>query len=429
MSLNLLRAACCCGLLLSMELPISIVVAADWPQWRGARGDGISDEKGLPTEWNATDNVAWKIPLPEPGNSTPIVWKDQVFVTQAIATENRRTLMCFDRKNGDLMWQAGTEWTQKDPTHGTNPLCSASPVTDGERVIAWFGSAGLFCYDMQGHELWRRDLGIQEHIWGYGSSPVIYGELCYLNFGPGERSFLIAVDRKTGKTVWQHDEPINTQGTDEAKFTNADFYGSWSTPVFRTVDSRDELVISFPFRLCAFEPLTGRELWTSTGINALVYTSPLIKDDVIVTMGGYSGMAMAIRAGADAHGALDKSHRIWRHPKTKQRIGSGAIHDGHIYVHNDPGIAECFELKSGKLVWEERLRGASPKGTNWSSVMIADGLCYTITQGGDCFVFRANPKFELVSKNGLGEPSNSSVVPSQGQLFIRTHKHLWCIGK
>lgn len=425
MALKSIGAACC--VLLFTQASISM--AADWPQWRGPLGDGVSHEKGLPTQWGAQDNVAWKTPLPEPGNSTPIVWNDQVFVTQAIAAENRRTLMCFDRKSGTLTWQAGTKWEQKDPTHGTNPLCSPSPVTNGERVIAWFGSAGLFCYDMQGNELWQRDLGTQEHIWGYGSSPVIHGELCYLNFGPGARSFLLAVEIKTGKTVWQHDEPINTQGTDEAKFTNADFYGSWSTPVFRTVGSREELVISFPFRLCAFEPLTGRELWTSNGINALVYTSPLIKDDLIVTMGGYSGMAMALRVGASVHGSLDESYRLWRHPRTKQRIGSGAIFDGHIYVHNDPSTAECIELESGKVVWEERLRGANPKGTNWSSVMIADGLCYTITQGGDCFVFRASPKFELVSKNALGEPSNSSVVPSQGQLFIRTHKHLWCIGK
>ena len=407
----------------------SFVLAENWPQWRGIRGDGVSDEKGLPTRWSTTDNVAWKTPLPGPGNSTPIVWNDQVFLTQEIAAEDRRTLMCFDRKSGELVWQAGTQWTQPDPTHGTNPQCSPSPVTDGERVIAWFGSAGLFCYDLQGNEIWRRDLGIQKHIWGYGASPVIRGDLCYLNFGPGERSFLIAVDCKSGQTVWQHDEPINTQGTSEAKFTNADFYGSWSTPVFRTVDEREELVISFPYRLCAFDPLTGRELWSASGINALVYTSPLISEDLIVTMGGYSGMAMAIRAGADAVGQLDESKRLWRHPRTKQRIGSGAIYDGHIYIHNDPGIAECFELTSGKLVWEERLRGASGKGTNWSSVMIADGLCYTITQGGDCFVFRASPEFELVAKNSLGEASNSSVAPSQGQLFIRTYKHLWCIGK
>lgn len=405
----------------------SDAVVADWPQWRGEKGNGNSDEKGLPTQWSTTENVAWKIALPEPGNSTPVIWGDRIFVTQPIAAQNRRTLMCFDRKNGKLLWQVGTEWVDADPTHSTNPLCSSSPVTDGERVIVWFGSAGLYCYDMEGKEVWKRDLGVQKHIWGYGSSPVIHGELCYLNFGPGERSFLIAVDRKSGQTIWQHDEPINKLGTAEAPFANADYYGSWSTPVFRNIAGRSQLISSFPFRVCAFDPLTGAEIWTSYGINALVYTSPLITGDVVVTMGGYSGMAMALTADANAHGDLTNSNRLWRHPKTKQRIGSGVIHDGHIYIHNDPGIAECFELSSGKLVWEKRLAGA--KGTNWSSVMLADGLCYTITQGGDCFVFRASPEFELVAQNALGEPSNSSIIASGGQLFIRTHKHLWCIGK
>ena len=134
-------------------------------------------------------------------------------------------------------------------------------------------------------------------------------------------------------------------------------------------------------------------------------------------------MAIGLKAGGS--GDITKDNRLWRHPKTKQRIGSGVIHNGHIYIHNDDGIAECFELQTGKLVWGERL----PGGTNWSSVLLADGLCYTITQQGDCLIFKADPKFELVTTNSLGEQSNSSIVPSDGQLFIRTYRHLWCIGQ
>jgi outer membrane protein assembly factor BamB len=403
------------------------VNAENWPEWRGPRGDGTCIEKGLPTTWTKTENVTWKVALPERGNSTPIVWGDRVFVTQAIEKEGRRTVMCFDRRDGKLIWQSGTEWKEEDPTHGTNPLCSASPVTDGERVVAWFGSAGLFCYDLEGKELWKRDLGIQRHIWGYGSSPVLHGDLCFLHFGPGERSFLIAVNKRTGETVWQHDEPINREGTSEAKFSKADYYGSWSTPLIRDIQGRMELIISFPFRVCALDPSSGKELWTCSGINALVYTSPIVADGVIVGMGGFGGMSIAFKAGGN--GDITQSHRLWRHPRTKQRIGSGAIHDGRIYIHNDPGIAECFDLHTGELVWEQRLSGEGSRGTNWSSVMLADGLCYTINQGGDCFVFKASPEFELVSTNPLGEHSNSSIVPSDGQLFIRTYQHLWCIGQ
>ncbi len=403
---------------------LASAAAEDWPQWRGPRGDGTRGEHNLPIRWGVDENVAWKIPLVEPGNSTPVVWQDRIFVTQPVAKQQRRTLLCLNRGDGRLLWEAGTEWDGEDPTHGTNPFCSSSPVTDGKRVIAWHGSAGLFCYDSEGRELWRRDLGTQKHIWGYGSSPVIHGELCYLNFGPGERSFLIALDCQTGETVWQHDEPINTAGTAEAKFANADFYGSWSTPVIRTVAGREQLIVSFPFRVRGFDPQTGSPLWSGEGINALVYTSPLIVDDLIVAMGGYNGMTVTLRLGQGP-----EPDRLWRHAKTKQRIGSGAIHDGHIYIHNDPGIAECFNLQTGELVWEQRLVGPSGKTTNWSSVMIAGGIGYTINQGGDCFVFRASPKFELLSTNSLDESSNSSIVPSQGQLLIRTHEHLWCIGK
>lgn len=400
----------------------SSTIAENWPGWRGPRGDGTCTEKGLSTTWSTTENVAWKIALPERGNSTPVVWGDRVFVTQAIEKENRRTLMCFDRKEGKLLWQKGTEWKEKELTHGTNPYCASSAVTDGERVVAWFGSAGIFCYDNDGNELWKRDLGSQKHIWGYGASPVLHGDLCYLNFGPGERSFLIALNKKTGETVWNHDEPYNKNGTDEAKSGNPDYTGSWSSPLFREVNGRNELLISFPFRVCGMDPASGKEFWTCTGTNALAYTSPLFADGIVVGMGGYNGMSIALKAGGS--GDVTKEQRLWRHPKTKQRIGSGVIHNGHIYIHNDPGIAECFELATGKLIWEERLKG----GVNWSSVMLADNLCYTITQEGACNVFKASPKFELVATNLLGEQSNSSIVPSDGQLFIRTHQNLWCIG-
>lgn len=419
---KLARVLCLLVLINVLQRP---AIAENWPAWRGPHGDGTCVEKELPTTWDTSNHVAWKVKLPERGNSTPIVWGEHVFVTQAIEKENRRTLMCFDRKEGKLLWQKGTEWAEKEPTHGTNPFCASSPVTDGERVIAWFGSAGLFCYDLEGNELWKRDLGIQKHIWGYGASPVLDGDLCYLNFGPGDRSFLIAVNKKTGETVWQHDEPYNPKGTDEAKSGNPDYYGSWSSPLLREIGGRRELLMSFPFRVCSLDPATGKEFWTSSGINALVYTSPIYSeaDNTIVGMGGFNGMSIALKAGGN--GDTTKTNRLWRHPKTKQRIGSGVIHEGHIYIHNDPGIAECFELATGKLVWEERLNG----GTNWSSVMLANGLCYTITQKGDCFVFKANPKFELVATNSLNEQSNSSIVPSNGQLFIRTYQHLWCIGE
>lgn len=404
---------------------------AHWPSWRGPNGDGICAETNLPVTWNRTENVRWRVDLPEPGNSTPVVWGNKIFLTQAVG--DRRTLMCFQRSDGALLWQKGVATKEREPTHTTNPYCSASPVTDGERVVASFASDGLYCYDLDGNELWRRtDLGRQIHIWGGGSSPVLHGELCFLNFGPGETTYLLAVNKRTGQTVWRQDEPTgygepaasDVQGGPKDQAT---FIGSWSMPVFVKVDGQDQLLMSWPRRLAAYDPATGRKLWTCGGLNPLCYTSPIHADGITVALGGFNGQAMAVRAGGE--GDVTSSRRLWHVSRTKQRIGSAVVYDGHVFIHTDPGVAECFELKTGKMIWEERLLGPSATGQNWSSVMLAEGRCYTINQGGDCFVFKASPQFEQVSVNPLGERSNSSIVPAFGNLFIRTHEALWCIGE
>ena len=161
-------------LISAMALVASAACASHWPSWRGGvEGAGVTQQKNLPVEWSNTKNVRWSVPLPDGGNSTPVVWADRLFITQAVAKENRRTVMCFDRADGRLLWQSGVSHTEKEETHEANPYCAASPATDGGRVIATFGSAGIHCYDFDGKELWRRDLGTQRHEWGYASSPVM----------------------------------------------------------------------------------------------------------------------------------------------------------------------------------------------------------------------------------------------------------------
>src|SRR5581483_2548081 len=193
--------------------------ADNWPAWRGPTGQGHSAETDLPVKWSATENVKWKVPLPDEGNSTPVVWGDRVFVTQATgkttwppkggggpATAESRMLLCFRRSDGKELWRKEVTYKEPESTHPTNPFCSASPATDGERVIVSHGSAGVFCYDLGGRELWRRDLGKCEHIWGNAASPVIYKNLVILNFGPGPRTFLVALDKQTGREVWKVEE-------------------------------------------------------------------------------------------------------------------------------------------------------------------------------------------------------------------------------
>ncbi len=412
---------CCTMLFAVILLSTTMALAGDWPAWRGPTGDGVSTETGLPVEWSREKNVRWRVPLPDRGNSTPIVLGDRVFITQAIEKEGWRGVMCFNRADGKLLWKTGVTYTEKEPTHSTNPYCSASPATDGERVLASYGSAGLYCYDLDGRELWHRDFGPQLHVWGNAASPVVVGDLCILNVGPGERTFLIAVDKKTGKTAWRHDEYGGEFGT-----SNKDWTGSWTTPIVIQAAGRDELVMSFPKRVCAFDPKTGKELWTCGGLGPLVYTSPLLSDGIIVAMSGFHGASLAVKAGGS--GDVTETNRLWHNPPpNKQRIGSGVISDGHIYILDDPGIAECIELETGKVVWEKRLEGPTKSYTSWSSMVLSEGKLFAVNHAGDTFVVRASPEFELLSTNSLGERTLASHAVSNGDIFVRTYQSLWCI--
>jgi outer membrane protein assembly factor BamB len=393
------------------------LLAANWPAWRGASGNGVSTENNLPTRWSTNENVRWRVALPEAGNSTPIVWGDRIFVTQPIAQENRRTVMCFDRKNGKLLWQSGVEVKEQERTHETNPYASGSPVTDGERVIAWFGSGGLVCYDFAGRELWRTGLGKHDHIFGYGGSPVLHGGLCFLNFGPGEREFLVAVNKKTGREVWRYESPTPA--------TN-DIHVSWSTPLITEWNGRSELISALRGQLAGHDPKTGKVRWQATNFGIQAKTSPVAGEGAVVISGDLKSAEIAVRLGGS--GDVSTTHLLWRKEPPKRRIGTGVIHNGHYFGAQTPGLADCIELTTGRVVWEERLRGSGANNAVWSSPVLSDGKLYIVNQNGDVFVLRAGDKFEIIAMSSLGERSNSSVVPADGELFIRTHQALWCIG-
>lgn len=401
--------------------------AANWPEWRGRQGLGISEETDLPLKWSATENARWKVPLPEPGNSTPIVWADRIFITQAVG--DQRLVICFSRADGRELWRGGAKGVAKEPTHDTNPYCSASPATDGERVYAWFGSAGLYCFDLDGKQLWHRDLGEHRHEWGYASGPVIHGDLCFLNFGPGSRVFLLAVDKRTGGDVWRNEFPpidVTMPRNDGFGSRPGGMIGSWCVPLLIDAGGREELVMSYPEQIRSYDPKTGKQLWLCRGLNPLIYSSTIFGDGVVVGMGGYSGSTVAVRAGGS--GDVTETRRLWHIPKDAGRIGSGVIKGGHIYILNTPGVAQCIELRTGKPVWEERLHGSGAVSGSWSSMVLAGDRLYVLNQNSDTIVLKAATRFEKLAVNALGDGRcNASIVPSNGEFFIRTHKHLWCI--
>jgi outer membrane protein assembly factor BamB len=404
------------------QICVLVASAENWPAWRGPEGNGYCRERNLPLTWSATENVRWKVPLPGPGNSTPVIWGDRIFLTQATEKGKNRSLLCLDRNDGRTLWQQAIEYPEREPTHDTNPYCSASPVTDGERVVVSFGSAGWACYDFEGKQLWHRDLGPCLHIWGNAASPVLYDRLALLNFGPGERTFLLAVDKKTGEDVWKVEEPGGKFG-DKGP---SEWVGSWSTPAMATLAGRDELIMSWPSILKSYNPRTGDLLWTCRGLerdqgtSGLVYTSPLVSPEVIVAMGGFNGPSLAVRTSGT--GDVTETQRLWRVRSGPQRIGSGVIVGPHIFMVNEPGTFQCLELQTGKELWTERLG----KGI-WGSLVYADGRLYVTNLEGETLVLAAQPTFEILGRNPLNERTLASIAVSDGALFIRTYQHLWCI--
>jgi len=417
--------------------------ADHWPQWRGPTGNGVTIETDVLSEWGPDKNVRWRTPLPEAGNSTPVVWGDYVFLTQPESGTLRRTLMSFHRPDGQLRWQEGVTYSAKEPSHATNPYCSPSPATDGERVIVWFGSAGLFCYDMDGKELWRRDFGLQEHMWGHGSSPILFNDLCILNFGPGKQEMLIAVDKVTGDDVWRVDsiplaKEIALSSTENngnaAERSSGDdlaniLRGSWSTPIIIDTGTRKELIVSHPRRITSYDPTSGSQFWTCGEYAPLAYASPVYADGVIVVLGGWFGASLAVKVGGS--GDVTDSRTVWHKPRDGSYLSTGVTYEEHLYVASMEGLISCIDTRTGEQAWEERLESSSGRNEVWSSsTMTGDGLMYVSNQTGDTFVFRPNPRsYNQVSRNSINEHTNSSAIIGNGEVFIRTHKALWCFAE
>jgi outer membrane protein assembly factor BamB len=391
--------------------------AANWPEWRGPDGTGIASGPAPVARWSANENVLWRTPLPEPGNSTPVVWGSSLFLTQP-KKGGHRLVLCLDRATGKIKWEAGVQAEADEPTHSTNPYGSASPAVDGERVVAWFGSAGVVALDHQGKQLWRTGLGRQRHTWGYAASPVIAGDLVLVHFGPGDRSFLAALDKKNGKILWQKDFAPG-KGAAFANWSPEDMYGSWSTPFVLRRDGKTEIVLTAPGRVIAFDPSTGKELWSADGLGDLVYPSAVHGDGAILAASGFGGPVMAVKPGGQ---------QLWRQAKGRNLIGSAVLTGGHAYMVDTLGIAHCMKLDSGETVWSQRLQADGEDNGVWSSPVLHDNKVYVMNKSGRVFVFAARPKYESYGVYSVGEPTNSSVVLVDGVIYLRTHAAIWAIG-
>lgn len=411
---------CSLALCLLCWLTPLTVRAENWPAWRGPRGDGSSTETGLPLRWSNTDNVVWKTPLPGSGYSSPIIWGDRVYLTWCLdedaKPEKPRVLACLDRLSGKILWEKTVLRSKLEQKHGENSWASATPATDGEHVWVAFldmPSMVVVCYTMDGKEVWRKSPGKLLSRHGFCSSPTLYRDLVILNGDQDAVAYLVALDKKTGAERWRADRPKKTR--------------SYCAPIIVEAAGKTQLVLSGNRCVASYDPATGKQHWLIDGPTEQYVASLVYHDELFFLTTGFPEYhLMAIRP--DGEGNITASKSIaWHHRKLPAReasyVPSPVAHNGHFFVVSDQGYASCFEAKSGKKMWMEKL------GRHYhASVLVAEGRGYFIADEGDTYVVKAGPTYELLAKNELGEKVFASPATAQGQLFIRGVRHLYCIG-
>ena len=423
--------------------------AADWPQWRGPRGTGATDEKNLPAQWSATENVAWKAAIGGLGVSSPIVSGDRVFVTSQIGTGIRRpgnhprlaqgasagtagerafaagrdtaadgrtffVVEAFHRADGRRLWQHRFEATGPLPgVHDKHNLASPSPVTDGQLVYAWFGTGQIVALDINGKVAWQRHLGQEiaqfEINWGHSSSPTLYGDTLILLCDHTPASYLLAVDKKTGKERWRADRGKGRM--------------SYTTPFVVETPSGPELIVNSSQRVDAYDPRSGAFLWHVGGSNQFPIPAPTFHDGVLYMTRGYrSGPYMAIRPGG--RGDISASHVVWEVPTGAPYISSLVYDAGILYMVSDVGAVTAIDAQTGKQIWQQRVDGIFS-----ASPVAADGKVYFVSETGETIVVKAGRQPEVLARNDVGERLIASPAISNGQIFIRSDGGLFAIGK
>ena len=412
------------ALLLAATVAPGVAKAENWPAWRGPTGDGVSAETNLPVEWDTERNIAWRLAMPEWSGSTPIVWRDRLFLNVAV-DENNIELWCLDRDTGQPLWQRplgdGNRRLRKQN------MSSPSPVTDGERVWVMTGTGVLKAFDFDGNELWSRDLprsyGPFGLNWGYASSPLLHRDALYVQVLHGMRtddpSYVLRIDRDTGETVWRVERPT------EAVRESPD---SYTTPALLEYDGVTEIVITGGDAVTGHDPETGRELWRADGLNPTrqrdyrIVASPLVRDGLIYAPTRVRPL-LALRPGG--RGDVLDTHVVWstdNGPDVPTPVTDGE----YFYVVNDRGIVFVLDAKTGERVYgPERLR----RGTYSASPVLADGRIYVTNEDGVTTVLRAGPQFEVLAENDFDDYCLSSPAISEGQIFIRTTGYLYAIGE
>ncbi len=433
--------------------------AADWARFRGPNGSGVSSDKAsVPATWSDSENLKWKVALPGPGSSSPIIVGDKVFVTcwsgygvdrgnPGNQEDLLRHLICLDRATGKTLWSKAVKPVLPEDRYGgmfaEHGYASHTPVSDGENVYVYFGKSGALAFDMEGNQLWQTKIGTESDPrgWGSASSPILYKNLVIIT-ASAESEAVVGLDKETGKEVWRQ----------EAAGLNS----TWGTPVLVKIDNeRSDLVLGVPYEFWGFNPDNGKLRWFCEVMETDSYCSSVVAEDGIVYgIEGRGGGSIAVRAGGK--GDITESNVVWS-GRDANRIGTPIVHEGRIYFFAS-GVANCIEAASGKKVFQGRLEGASAGpaaaggnrgvdrgnagggrgrrgggggfGGDYAPAVIADGKIYFPSRSGNVYVLKAGDEFEQLATNRVTSDSEDfSATPavSDGQLFLRSSKHLYCI--
>jgi outer membrane protein assembly factor BamB len=414
----------------------------NWPQFRG-RHAGVAEGNGLPHTWNTTNNVVWKTEIPGSGWSSPIVWGNRIFVTAVIREGkeempikglyfggnrlapppdvHRWMVYCLDWSTGKILWERQVhKGVPESPHHVKNTYASETPVTDGERVYAYFGNVGLFCFDLEGKELWSRKFGTFPTLFGWGTaaSPVLYKDRLYVLNDNEKESFLVALDKATGKEIWRVDR---------------DEKSNWATPFIWENDQRTEIITCGKKKVRSYD-LDGKLLWELAGMSSIVIPTPFAKSGLLYVSSGYVMDAVrpvfVIRPGAAGDitlkdGETNNAFVAWYRKQAGPYNPSPLVYGDSLYVLYDRGILGCYDAKTGNEIYKERI---DPKANAFTSSPWAyDGKIFCLSEDGDTFVIKVGPKFELLGKNSLEEMCMATPAITRRSLIIRTMSKLYRI--
>jgi outer membrane protein assembly factor BamB len=399
----------------------SAAMADNWPHWRGPQATGASTEEGLPVRWSDTENMAWKLPMPARSGSTPIIWERHVFLSVGDGTD--LWLWAVDRDAGTVRWKKRLGG-ENVVTRKQN-MSSPSPVTDGKRVWVLTGTGVVKAFDFDGNELWTRDL-VADHgkfglNWGYASSPLLVGDQVVVQVLHGMKtddpSYLLALDGPTGAERWRVERPT------DAKAESPDAY---TTPALLATAAGQQIVVSGGNYVTGHDPKTGKELWRGGGLNPTdapmyrVVASPVVSGDLIYVPSRVTPF-LVYRAGGN--GDVTKTNLAWSIERGPD-VPTPAIDGEYLYVLRDQGTLSCYRAKTGEPVWVDQRVAA---GTYSASPVIADGKVYITSEEGVTTVVHAGPQFEVLAENKLDGYTLSSIAVSDGRLFLRTEKYLYCL--